>query len=63
MANPGRCRACGCTDARACPGGGCWWADAGHTLCSRCLRRMARLVLAWQRQRRVAIERSRRCLP
>lgn len=27
------CRGCGCTDARACPGG-CYWAAPG--LCSRC---------------------------
>lgn len=30
-----RCRRCGCTDARACPGG-CWWVEPG--LCSRCAR-------------------------
>lgn len=29
------CRACGCTDLRACPGG-CTWADAACTICSRC---------------------------
>lgn len=28
-----RCRACGCTDDRACPGG-CWWVEAD--LCSAC---------------------------
>jgi hypothetical protein len=28
------CRICGCTDARACPGG-CSW--AGETLCSACV--------------------------
>lgn len=55
MSKPSRCRVCGCTDARACPGG-CWWVEPTYTLCSRCLRRMARLVLAWQRQRRVASE-------
>lgn len=27
------CRSCGCTDARACPGG-CWWVEAD--LCSTC---------------------------
>lgn len=32
---PGVCRVCGCTDARACPGG-CAWADAAHTLCTSC---------------------------
>ncbi len=29
-----RCRMCGCTDARACPGG-CWW--VGDDFCSSCL--------------------------
>ena len=29
----GRCRECGCTDARACPGG-CSWVEAD--LCSAC---------------------------
>lgn len=28
-----RCRECGCTDERACPGG-CWWAR--RDLCTRC---------------------------
>ena len=28
-----RCRVCGCTQMRACPGG-CWWVDMD--LCSRC---------------------------
>ncbi len=32
---PGRCRVCGCTDDHACDGG-CSWADAAHTICSRC---------------------------
>lgn len=32
---PGTCSSCGCTDAAACPGG-CSWADADRTLCSRC---------------------------
>jgi hypothetical protein len=27
------CRKCGCTDARACPGG-CWWVE--YDLCSAC---------------------------
>lgn len=33
----GRCRRCGCTDARACRGG-CMWADGEdrYTLCTRC---------------------------
>lgn len=31
----GTCIVCGCTDARACPGG-CWWVDDEHTLCSQC---------------------------
>ena len=41
----GRCMVCGCTDMRGCPTG-CWWADAYHTLCSRCARNMAVLALA-----------------
>lgn len=32
---PGVCRACGCTETRACEGG-CSWADAAQTLCSKC---------------------------
>lgn len=35
LAPPGTCRGCGCTDEDACPPG-CWWVDAGHTLCSTC---------------------------
>ena len=31
----GRCEVCGCTDEQACPGG-CIWANASATLCSRC---------------------------
>jgi len=31
----GTCRVCGCTEERACPGG-CAWADATETLCTRC---------------------------
>lgn len=31
----GTCRACGCQDEMACPGG-CSWVDAAHTLCSEC---------------------------
>ncbi|WP_224365381.1 hypothetical protein [Hyalangium versicolor] len=30
-----RCSVCGCTDALPCPGG-CIWANASATLCSRC---------------------------
>lgn len=30
-----RCGGCGCTDAMPCPGG-CIWANASATLCSRC---------------------------
>lgn len=30
---PSRCRVCGCTDDRACPGG-CWW--VADDLCSAC---------------------------
>lgn len=43
----GRCMVCRCTDARGCRWG-CWWADAAHTLCSRCANNMAVLVLAWR---------------
>jgi hypothetical protein len=32
----GVCDICGCTDARACPGG-CSWVNKEHTLCSSCL--------------------------
>jgi hypothetical protein len=32
----GICRLCLCTDERACEGG-CYWVDAAHTLCSRCV--------------------------
>jgi hypothetical protein len=35
LVGPGTCRACGCTDERACPPT-CAWADEGRTLCSRC---------------------------
>lgn len=35
MVEAGKCRVCGCTDARACVGG-CTWLDEGHTLCSEC---------------------------
>jgi len=34
---PGTCRSCGCTEDDACPGG-CIWANAEATLCSRCSR-------------------------
>ena len=30
---PGMCGVCGCTETDACEGG-CWWADAAHTVCS-----------------------------
>ena len=30
-----RCTSCGCTEARACPGG-CWWISDGQDLCSAC---------------------------
>lgn len=33
----GQCQACGCTDDHACEGG-CIWANARATLCSRCAR-------------------------
>jgi hypothetical protein len=35
VAVPGQCVRCGCTDDHACPGG-CIWANAAMTLCSRC---------------------------
>lgn len=47
-----RCRRCGCTDRRACrPIGGCtcWWANAHHTLCSRCVGRPGRRRYRWGR--------------
>lgn len=31
----GVCQLCGCTDAKACPGG-CAWVDPAHTVCSVC---------------------------
>lgn len=45
----GRCFVCGCTDGRACRGG-CGWADVWATLCSRCARNMAVLILACRKQ-------------
>lgn len=36
LAGPGVCKHCGCTDAWAC-GGGCYWIDEEHTLCSKCV--------------------------
>lgn len=33
----GVCRLCGCTEERACPGG-CSWANATRTICSRCMK-------------------------
>jgi len=32
----GTCCRCGCTDRYGC-GGGCAWANASHTICTRCL--------------------------
>lgn len=32
------CRVCGCTDIYGCAGG-CAWANASHTICTRCLER------------------------
>jgi len=32
------CRSCGCTNIFGCEGG-CAWANASHTLCTRCLER------------------------
>lgn len=34
-AESGRCKVCGCTEDRACPGG-CSWIDKAKTLCSSC---------------------------
>ena len=39
----GQCQACGCTDEEACPGG-CVWANASATLCSRCARQAPELA-------------------
>src|SRR5688572_1311031 len=36
----GTCKFCGCTSERACAGG-CAWIDAGQTICSACLPRLA----------------------
>lgn len=35
IAEPGTCSVCGCDDDHACDGG-CIWANADATLCSRC---------------------------
>jgi hypothetical protein len=37
LAVSGECQLCGCTDEESCPGG-CIWANAAATLCSRCAR-------------------------
>lgn len=37
----GVCRRCGCTPARACPGG-CWWATSAADVCTRCADRVVR---------------------
>lgn len=45
-AQPGRCWACGCTEADACwlaPDVFCSWADNRRTLCTTCARRMGKL--------------------
>ena len=39
---PGVCALCGCTDAVACAGG-CDWANADHTICTRCEAELAEL--------------------
>jgi hypothetical protein len=39
---PGVCGFCGCTEARPCPGG-CGWANAERTLCTRCDAELATL--------------------
>jgi hypothetical protein len=41
----GRCLVCRCTDRAGCAAG-CHWVDDWHTLCSRCARNMAVLILA-----------------
>ena len=41
----GRCRRCGCTERRGCPGSriwGCAWVNDRRTLCSRCVSRPGR---------------------
>jgi hypothetical protein len=40
---PGECQVCGCTDEHACPGG-CVWANASATLCSRCAQQAPELA-------------------
>ena len=37
--HPGQCSVCGCTDRYGCDGG-CGWANAEHTLCTRCIERI-----------------------
>jgi hypothetical protein len=39
----GECQVCGCTDEHACPGG-CIWANAAATLCSRCAQQAPELA-------------------
>jgi hypothetical protein len=43
----GRCMVCRCTDRHGCASG-CSWVDDWQTLCSRCARNMAVLILAWR---------------
>jgi hypothetical protein len=43
----GTCYGCGCTDEFGCDAG-CGWVDAGHTMCSECMRR-ALAYAAWAR--------------
>lgn len=43
LTGPGVCARCGCTDGWACDGG-CYWANAEHTLCSACVRQSAETV-------------------
>ena len=36
------CKVCGCTNIFGCAAPHCYWANATHTLCSRCAERMER---------------------
>jgi hypothetical protein len=59
----GVCRFCGCTEARACPGG-CYWVDAEQTVCSNgtCLDRyfepLSSVVELWLASHGVSGERK-----
>lgn len=47
MAERRSCRRCGCTEDRACPGGGCSW--VGPRACSQCF------VFYWTRSRGISV--------